>query len=42
MLAVGIPAREVRELDQDERRTQLERTLKYVETARRHAAEDVG
>ncbi|MBW2382608.1 MAG: gamma carbonic anhydrase family protein [Deltaproteobacteria bacterium] len=42
MLAVGIPAREVRELDQDERRTQLERTLKYVETARRHAAADVG
>jgi carbonic anhydrase/acetyltransferase-like protein (isoleucine patch superfamily) len=40
MLAVGIPAREVRELDPDERRTQLERTLKYVETARGHAVVD--
>lgn len=40
MLAVGIPAREVRALEPGERSEQLERTLKYVETARSHAAED--
>ena len=36
-VAVGIPARVVRYLDEDERRTQRERTLSYVDTARRHA-----
>jgi carbonic anhydrase/acetyltransferase-like protein (isoleucine patch superfamily) len=40
MLAVGIPAREVRVLDPGERSAQLERTLEYVRTARLHAAED--
>jgi len=37
-LAIGIPARSVRELDDAEWRAQRERTLCYVETARRHAA----
>jgi len=37
MLAMGIPAREVRRLSGDERKLQLERTLRYVETAREHA-----
>jgi carbonic anhydrase/acetyltransferase-like protein (isoleucine patch superfamily) len=37
MLAVGVPARVVRKLDEEERRLQSERTLAYVETARRHA-----
>jgi carbonic anhydrase/acetyltransferase-like protein (isoleucine patch superfamily) len=37
MLAVGAPARVVRRLDDEERRLQIERTLAYVETARRHA-----
>ena len=37
MLAVGAPARVVRRLDDEERRLQTERTLAYVETARRHA-----
>jgi len=36
-LAVGVPAREVRVLRPDERRVQRERTLRYVENARRHA-----
>jgi carbonic anhydrase/acetyltransferase-like protein (isoleucine patch superfamily) len=36
-LALGIPARPVRELEDEERRLQRERTLAYVETARRHA-----
>lgn len=38
MLAMGIPARPVRALDDEERRLQRERTLTYIETARRHAA----
>jgi carbonic anhydrase/acetyltransferase-like protein (isoleucine patch superfamily) len=38
MLAVGIPARVFRPLDEAERREQIERTLKYVEVARQHAA----
>lgn len=38
MLAVGIPARPVRALSDEERRLQLERTRTYVETARLHAA----
>jgi carbonic anhydrase/acetyltransferase-like protein (isoleucine patch superfamily) len=37
MLAVGIPARVVRELTEQERREQIDRTLTYVETARAHA-----
>jgi carbonic anhydrase/acetyltransferase-like protein (isoleucine patch superfamily) len=37
MLAVGVPARERRPLEESERREQRERTLAYVETARRHA-----
>ncbi len=36
-LALGIPARPVRELEDEERRLQREQTLTYVETARRHA-----
>ena len=36
-LAVGVPARVVRELSDDERTLQRERTLRYVETARHHA-----
>ncbi len=40
MLAMGIPARAVRELSADERRDQVARALVYVETARAHAAED--
>jgi len=36
-VAVGIPARVVRHLDEEERRTQRLRTLSYVDTARRHA-----
>jgi carbonic anhydrase/acetyltransferase-like protein (isoleucine patch superfamily) len=38
MLAMGIPARAVRALSEEERAQQLERTRTYVETARRHAA----
>lgn len=38
MLAIGIPARPVRTLSDEERQLQLERTRTYVETARRHAA----
>ena len=37
MLAVGTPARAVRLLSDEELRVQKERTLAYVETARRHA-----
>jgi carbonic anhydrase/acetyltransferase-like protein (isoleucine patch superfamily) len=37
MLAVGVPARVVRRLRDEERRLQTERTLAYVETARTHA-----
>jgi gamma-carbonic anhydrase len=40
MLAMGVPARPVRALDDEERREQLERTRAYVETARRHARSD--
>lgn len=36
-LVIGAPARPVRELDAGERALQRERTLGYVETARRHA-----
>ena len=36
-LAVGIPARVVRELTAQERQQQRERTLGYVDTARGHA-----
>ena len=37
MLAVGMPAKMVRRLEQDEIALQRERTLRYVETARKHA-----
>jgi len=37
MLAVGMPARAVRALGQDEIELQRTRTLRYIETARRHA-----
>jgi len=37
MLALGIPARPVRSLSEEESHLQLERTRTYVETARRHA-----
>lgn len=40
MLAVGTPARAVRALSAAERALQRERTLKYVETARNHAASE--
>jgi len=36
-VALGIPARVVRHLSEEERRTQRDRTLSYVDTARRHA-----
>lgn len=36
-LVVGTPARVVRDLTDEERREQRERTLAYVDTARRHA-----
>jgi len=36
-LAIGTPARVVRDLREDEQRDQRTRTLTYVETARRHA-----
>jgi carbonic anhydrase/acetyltransferase-like protein (isoleucine patch superfamily) len=36
-VALGAPARPVRSLDESELRTQRERTLQYVDTARRHA-----
>lgn len=38
VLAVGVPARAVRALLPEEIEEQRERTLRYVETARRHAA----
>jgi carbonic anhydrase/acetyltransferase-like protein (isoleucine patch superfamily) len=38
MLAMGVPARPVRALSDEEIRLQRARTLTYVETARRHAA----
>ena len=41
-LAMGVPARFVRELTESERREQLERTLMYVELAREHARSDSG
>ncbi len=37
VVALGTPARVVRELDLEERKLQIERTLQYVETARIHA-----
>ncbi len=37
MLAVGMPAKMIRRLEQDEIELQRERTLRYVETARKHA-----
>jgi len=40
MLAVGAPARAIRRLEDEERRLQTERTLAYIETARRHALVD--
>lgn len=39
-IAMGTPAREVRQLSDTERAEQRERTLHYVETARLHAAAD--
>jgi carbonic anhydrase/acetyltransferase-like protein (isoleucine patch superfamily) len=39
-LAMGIPARVVRELSDAERKEQVERTLRYVETARKHREAD--
>jgi carbonic anhydrase/acetyltransferase-like protein (isoleucine patch superfamily) len=39
-VAMGTPARVVRELDLDERKLQIERTLQYVDTARIHARSD--
>ncbi len=41
-LAVGVPARVVREVTEEERALQRRRTLDYVETARAHAREDAG
>jgi carbonic anhydrase/acetyltransferase-like protein (isoleucine patch superfamily) len=38
MLALGVPAREVRALSPEERARQRERALAYVRTAREHAA----
>jgi len=40
-LALGTPARSVRELGADEQRQQRERTLTYVQTARRHREVDL-
>ncbi|NRA07967.1 MAG: hypothetical protein HRU02_07370 [Myxococcales bacterium] len=37
MLALGVPARVVRELTVEERREQRQRTRHYVEVARHHA-----
>ena len=37
MLALGMPAKIVRRLEEDEIALQRERTLRYVETARKHA-----
>ncbi len=37
-LALGVPARVVRELSDEEKRIQRAQTLSYVDTARRHAA----
>jgi len=37
MLAMGVPAREVRRLSDGEVKEQRDRTLRYVETARQHA-----
>ncbi len=39
-LAVGVPARVVRQVTEEERALQRRRTLDYVETARAHARED--
>ena len=41
-LALGTPAREVRRLTAEERLLQKERTLTYIETARKHASEPAG
>lgn len=41
-LAVGVPARVVRSISDEERELQRRRTLDYVETARAHAREDSG
>jgi carbonic anhydrase/acetyltransferase-like protein (isoleucine patch superfamily) len=41
-LAVGIPARVIRQLSDQELHEQRQRTLSYVETARAHAREDAG
>ncbi|MDJ0846766.1 MAG: gamma carbonic anhydrase family protein [Myxococcota bacterium] len=41
-LAVGVPARVVRQVTEEERVLQRRRTLDYVETARAHAREDSG
>lgn len=38
MLVAGVPAKEIRPLEADELAIQRERTLRYVETARRHAS----
>jgi carbonic anhydrase/acetyltransferase-like protein (isoleucine patch superfamily) len=41
-LALGVPARVVRRVTDEERELQRRRTLDYVETARAHAREDSG
>ena len=41
MIAMGTPAREVRELSDGEREDQRERTLHYVEVAAQHAAAEI-
>ena len=41
-LALGIPARVVRAVTEQEREDQRQRTLHYVETARAHARGDSG
>jgi len=40
MLAMGVPARLVRELSAEERHQQRQRTLHYVDVARNHAEAD--
>ena len=41
-LALGTPAREIRRLTAEELLLQKERTLTYIETARKHASEPAG
>jgi carbonic anhydrase/acetyltransferase-like protein (isoleucine patch superfamily) len=41
-LALGVPARVVRSVTDEERELQRRRTLDYVATARAHAREDAG